>query len=233
MSDPLLLSPWLQGNTRGNFGECFFFTVGGEGGNDAEPWVHLGIILCLLVRLIVPVAVQHPLCAEFWLPTKLFPFCKMLIFISIYQFPFKNKVKQKRQKIFPIFLPITDEMFASQTRCFFLSVFPLYHLSLFFFWDKTLKNKVYAQFWFPQNDSCCIHISGKINNTSLPPRWGCCRPRPLSLCLIASVSGHGHGCWYCLLGLLHARCPASWRSCLSMSRASQTNAPSPAWVKTR
>lgn len=82
------------------------------------------------------------------------PSCRISIFISVFWFSYFSKYSmsnKKRQKPLPSFFAITNVVFASQTRDFFLSVFTLYPLILHFLLDRTLRNEIYAKLWCPQN----------------------------------------------------------------------------------
>lgn len=93
------------------------------------------------------------------------PSCE--IFISVFQFSFPSKYSKSNKKTVPVFFPITNVMFASQTRSVFPSVFTLYPLIVHFLLDRTLRHKIYAKLWCPQNIFYCIHILGKVKN--IPP----------------------------------------------------------------
>lgn len=116
------------------------------------------------------------------------PSCKISIFISVFCFSYFSKYSKsnkKRQNPLPAFFPITNVVFASQTRHFFLSLFTFYPLLLHLLLDRTLRNEIHTKLRCPQNIFHAFMVflvskkythslhSETVEATSAFPKLGC------------------------------------------------------------
>lgn len=120
------------------------------------------------------------------------PSCKISIFISVFWFSYFSKYSsKKRQSLLPAFFPITNVVFASQTRYFFLSVFTLQPLILHFLLDRTLKTKIYAKLQWPRISSMDSWVFWKVKSIPTHSTVRLLKQHLLSQNLVASVSTLG------------------------------------------